>query len=262
MARIQDILDDKCPNCLRPRETNDHLNRCPEAGRTLLFKESIASIVAWMHQNNRTDAELAYWLEKYLIYRGTRSLTSLITKGGGGSPGLIKAAASQDLIGWTEFLHGKISINIETIQDLHCTLSPCRITGSDWMKGLASHLMHASHSQWIFRNFTLHDKQRGYLRLQQRKDLLRELDKLIDTPPDEVPEGSRYLLELDYSDLYNASFERQSYWVLAMKAARRAGRRAQAHLQVSRKSRRSHSCNHKDRKNRRVLCYDFTNEDT
>ena len=40
----------------------------------------------------------------------------------------------------------------------------------------------------IFHNFTLHDKQRGYLRLQQCKDLLWELDKLIDTPPDEVPE--------------------------------------------------------------------------
>jgi hypothetical protein len=94
MARIQDILDNKCPNCLHPRETNDHLNRCPDAGCTLLFKESIASIVVWMHQNNRTDAELAYWLEKYLIYRGTRSLTSLIAKGGGGLPGLIKAATS------------------------------------------------------------------------------------------------------------------------------------------------------------------------
>ena len=71
MARIQDILDNKCPNCLRPRETNDHLNRYPDAGCTLLLKESIASIVMWMHQNNSTDAELAYWLEKYLIYRGT-----------------------------------------------------------------------------------------------------------------------------------------------------------------------------------------------
>ena len=116
MTQIQDILDNKCPNCLRFWEMNDHLNQCPDAGRTLLFKESIASIVAWMHQNNRTDAELAYWLEtKYLIYRGTRSLTSLIAKGEGDLPGLIKVAASQDLIGWMEFLHVKISINIETI---------------------------------------------------------------------------------------------------------------------------------------------------
>ena len=78
------------------------------------------------------------------------------------------------------------------------------------MKGLVSHLIQASHSQWIFYNFTLHGKKRGYLRLQQqRKDLLRELDRLLfDTPPDKVPEGSRYLLKLDYSEseLYNSSF--------------------------------------------------------
>ena len=182
-------------------------------------------------------------------------------KGGGGSTVLLKAAASQDLIGWTEFLHGKISIDIEKIQDLHCTLSSCRITGSDWMKGMASHLMHASHSQWILRNFTLHDKQRGYLRLQQRKDLLRELDKLIDTPPEEIPEGSKYLLELDYSDLYNTTFERQSYWVLAMKAARRAGRRMKAQHTISRKLRRKRCRNLTDRPCRRAPCYDFTNED-
>ena len=45
MARIQDILDDKCPNCLQPREMSDHLNRCPDAGLTLLFRDSISVIV-------------------------------------------------------------------------------------------------------------------------------------------------------------------------------------------------------------------------
>ncbi len=138
------------------------------------------------------------------------------------------AAASQDLIGWTEFLHEKISVNIETIQHIHCTLSPCRTTGSDWMKAMASHLMQASHCHWIFQKFTLHNKQRGYLHLQHCKDLLRELDKLINTPSDNIPEESRYLLELDYSELYNAPLEQQSYWVLAMKAACQAGRQASA----------------------------------
>jgi hypothetical protein len=52
-----------------------------------------------MQDFNRTDAELAYWLEKYLIFRGTRSLTVLITMGGGVSSQLVRAAASQDLIG-------------------------------------------------------------------------------------------------------------------------------------------------------------------
>jgi hypothetical protein len=60
-----------------------------------------------MQEYNHTDAELAYWLEKYLIYRGTRSMMALITKGRGGLPQLMAAAASQDLIGSTKFLHKK-----------------------------------------------------------------------------------------------------------------------------------------------------------
>jgi hypothetical protein len=42
--------------------------------------------------------------------------------------------------------------------------------------------------------------------------------------PRGIPAGSQYLLELDYSALYNASLERQLYWVLAMKADCRAGK--------------------------------------
>jgi hypothetical protein len=162
MAHMQGLLDNKCPNCKQPRETSEHLN-WPDAGRTLLFRDSVALIVKWMHDYNRTDAELAYWLEKYLLFRGTRSLTTLIMAGGGGSLPLMIAAASQDLIGWTKFLHSKISVDIEAIQHIHCMLQPCRITGSDWMKAMSSHLMQASQYQWIFCNFMPHDRQRGYL---------------------------------------------------------------------------------------------------
>jgi hypothetical protein len=95
--------------------------------------------------------------------------------------------------------------------------------GTDWMKSLVTHLIHISHSQWILQNFTLRKNQCVYLRLQQHRNLLLEGDSLLDTPPKEVPEESRYLLELDFLTLYNATFEQQSHWVLAMKAARKAG---------------------------------------
>ncbi len=99
---------------------------------------------------SRTDAELGYWLEKCLLYQGTRSFTLLVIAGGGGSWQIMTAAASQDLIGWMEFLHGKILVDIEAIQQLHCSLQSCRITGPDWMKAMSSHLMQILHSQWIF----------------------------------------------------------------------------------------------------------------
>ncbi len=45
MARIQDILDSKCPNCKQEQEKSHHFNRCPDHGRTLLFRESVANLV-------------------------------------------------------------------------------------------------------------------------------------------------------------------------------------------------------------------------
>ncbi len=257
MARIQDLLDDKCLNCQQPRETSEHLNWCPDAGQMLLYRDSVASIVKWMHNYNRTDAELAYWLKKCLIFRGTRSLTALIMAGGGGLWQLMRAAASQDLIGWTEFLHCKISVNIKAIQHIHCTLRPCRITGSNWMKAMSSHLMQASHCKGIFCNFMLHDRQWGYLQLNQRRDLLCKLYTLIETPSDDIPKETRYLLELGYSTLYSTSFKRQSYWVLAMKTAHRAGRRTSASSKQKGQHKRCASTHNHQCK----PCYDFTHDD-
>jgi hypothetical protein len=135
LARIQDIRDDRFPNCDQGRETSTHLNCCPDHERTMLFKEGVAKLSTWMCQNNHTDPELAYWIEKYLLFRGTRSFASLVVEGGFGSLDVRVAAAGQDLIGWTEFLHGKVSVEIASIQQLHCMSSPsCRLTGNDWMK--------------------------------------------------------------------------------------------------------------------------------
>jgi hypothetical protein len=106
----------------------------------MLFKEGAAKLSMWMRQNDRTDPELAYWIKKYLLFRGTRSFASLVAEGGFGSLDVRVAAVGQDLIGWTEFLHGKVSVEIASIQQLHCMSSPsCQLTGNDWMKAFISH---------------------------------------------------------------------------------------------------------------------------
>jgi len=127
------------------------------------------------------------------------------------------AAIGQDLIGWTEFSHGKVLVEIASIQNLHCMSSPsCRLTGADWMKTFISHLLQVSYSQWIFWNYTLHDKQWGNLHLCLCADALCKIHKLLETPLLEVPPESQYLLELDHSDMYNVSYEEQAYWDSAL----------------------------------------------
>jgi hypothetical protein len=156
-SHIQDLLEDKCPNCLQPWETSQHLNRCPDQGRMLLSKDSISNLVTWMHDHNRTDPELAFWIKKYILFCGTRSFSSLVNEGRPATPLVSTVAASQDLIDWVEFLHRKVLVEFRTIQDIHCASSSCRMTGEDWMKAFVLHLIQISHLQWIFCNFTLHN---------------------------------------------------------------------------------------------------------
>ena len=223
MARVHASRENRCPNCGLV-ERAAHLNVCPSVVRTRLLTEGMELLENWLYQDGRTDGELAYWIIKYILFRGTQPMASL----GPMSSTMHRAALSQDAIGWREFMEGKVSKEIAAIQDAHCATSPCRMNGSDWMKHFISHLLHLSHSQWICRNITLHDKLRGTLFLRKREDVLKELDSLIETDPEELPAERRFLLEFDFDSLYRSSFENQTYWVRAIKAARRAGQLAAA----------------------------------
>jgi hypothetical protein len=224
MSRIWNLGDDKCPCCCAYRETRNHLNVCPDYGRTRLFQESTVVINDWMLEDNRTDSELAYLLSQYIAYRGSRTFSSL----GPMSTAMEEVAASQDAIGWVEFMHGRISKEIRTIQQAHCAMSSCRMNGNDWVHKFVAHLLHISHSQWIYRNFILHDQVNGYLKLKKRHDVLLEIERLIETDPDDIPQESQFLLDMDFDNLLTAGTDRQSYWVRAMQAARKAGRRTAA----------------------------------
>ena len=80
-----------------------------------------------------------------------------------------------------------------------------------------------SHTQWIYRNVSLHDGRVGHLATARREEILAEIDRLASLDPADVPESSRYLLEIDFSTVGDMTLERQSYWMLAMRAAAAAG---------------------------------------
>ena len=95
---------------------------------------------------------------------------------------------------------------------------PSHLTIADWGKLLISEILQMLHARWVFRNVSLHDTQEGYLRVQQRQAVLREVDRLS------LPEHCRYLLEIDFSSFENQPLAKQQSWMYAMKAAMKAGK--------------------------------------
>ena len=125
-------------------------------------------------------------------------------------------------------MEGCISIHFYFIQHYHLALSGSYLNGSDWTKSLISKIIHITHSQWIYRNFALHDKLCGYLHNKSLEDIKQTIKELAEMPPEDIPEESKFLLEINFGDLTKSHIEHQQYWIIAIQAAITAGRRSAA----------------------------------
>ena len=65
----------------------------------------VADLGEWMPKNDATNREIAYWVPKYILFRGTRKFEDL----GMMSPHMKELAKSQDIIAWRNFMEGRIS---------------------------------------------------------------------------------------------------------------------------------------------------------
>jgi hypothetical protein len=107
-------------------------------------------------------------------------------------------------------------------------MSSSFINGADWAKQFISRILHITHSQWIFRIFSLHDNINGYLYKKKAEEIALELESLAGLAPEDVPAKSRFLLEINFSDLNKSNVETQQYWILAINAALTAQQRQRA----------------------------------
>jgi hypothetical protein len=219
MARIHGLSDDRCPNCLTGPERSTHLNQCLDPGRFNLLETDINELHGWMSAT--TDPELCYWFIHYLRLQGEREMSSL----GEMTPAIAEIALDCDMIGYVDIMHGRLPLSLIRFQKTFCVSVNSRTGGAAWLRKLVTKLLDMSHTQWLFRNFSLHNKIKGHLHLSHRADVLAEIATLSASRPEDIPDESKFLLELEVVDLDRASLSQQEYWVTAMKAAIAAGRR-------------------------------------
>ena len=65
-----------CPNC-GEREDSKHLCQCPDEDRTAYLKEKTNELEAWLHKDDKTDCEIAYWIPKFIKCRGINNMEDL-----------------------------------------------------------------------------------------------------------------------------------------------------------------------------------------
>ncbi len=116
------------------------------------------------------------------------------------------------------------------MQESNGVLAGSKQTIGQWSKQLIKHLILLSHSQWLFQNFTLHHKTKGYLHKKAERDIKQEILALLNTRPSDIPTAYKYLLEIEHQPGKSSSHKFQRYCVCSMKAACMAVDKEQARL--------------------------------
>ena len=93
------------------------------------------------------------------------------------------------------------------------------MNADNWLSQLIDKLLHVMHGQWIYRNISKHHATLGSIRKAEQQQMLLEIDQVLQLSPEDVPEESRFLFEIDFSAMRFADTTAQNYWVHAVKAA-------------------------------------------
>ena len=152
-------IENCCPNCHCRNGRAGHLCVYQDENRTQLLQETMEDFEQWLLRDNSTYSEIAYWVPKYILFRGTIQFEDI----GIMSHQMIQLARSQDKIGCMNFTEGRISHHFYEIHNYYLSFSPSFLNGGNWMRQFIPRILRITHSQWIHRNFTLHHHQRGYI---------------------------------------------------------------------------------------------------
>ena len=119
-------------------------------------------------------------------------------------------------------MEGMISKEIISIQKIYTTISGSTLSLEAWSRGLVVKLLEATHGQWLYLNLQVHDSMMGVNATLRKEELQRLIEDQLDLGGEGLEEADKYLLEINLEDLATTSGETQSYWLLAIRAARAA----------------------------------------
>ena len=167
------------------------------------------------------DPVLQDSLLTYAKARGALTLEEVIRKVGADRR-YLHMAQVQDQIGWRRTMEGMISREVVVCQETYRCHQEKGLDTGQWARTLVIKLLEVVHGQWLYRNLTVHDAHTGLLQTRRKEELQREIDKQMEEGGTGLLADDQYLAEINLVDLETSSGEQHEYWLLAIKAAKKA----------------------------------------
>ena len=214
LHRINPDIKNECPSCGCRNEDTAHITRCCDEGRTTMFHSSVDELERWLYKVN-TDTQLAEMIIQYLRHRDEATMSSLAPSTGDYQ--LI--AKYHDIMGWDNFIEGRIVILYVEHMRIHYFTIKSRRTAETWAKELIARLLGITHKQWLHRNAKVHIKKLDGKTIVEHEEIMNKVRYLMNIDPMDLLETDRHLLDEDFEHLGSAPAAHREYWVAEMEAA-------------------------------------------
>jgi hypothetical protein len=123
-----------------------------------------------------------------------------------------KMAVEQDAIGWMRFMEGMVCRSIWVIQETCTTMEGSNLSPAQWMVGVITKLLEATHDQWLYRCTQIHNRLNSINKTPRKEELQREIESQQEIGMDGLMEEDQYLAEVNLEDLESTTGKRQEYW--------------------------------------------------
>ncbi len=133
-----------------------------------------------------------------------------------------KMADAQDTIGLRRFLGGMVVRHMRIVQETYTLVEGSNITPEEWTSRLIIKLMEITHGQWLYCCVQVHDSISDTKTTAHKEALQQEIEAELEMGMEKLLDKDQYLCEFNLEDLENTLGERQEYWLIAIRAARKA----------------------------------------
>ena len=196
LSRIDEGVSHHCPCCGQSFETPSHITRCLNPGRRKLFHSTVDRLLDWM-ESIHTDVHLIKCLEQYLLEHGEGSMLEIARP----YPHLLKWSQDHDILGWDNFLEGRISASLLSLQQASLTKENSPIHIKTWSTHFIQRVLDITHQQWLFRNTRVHIRLLEGKTTEEHNAIMEDVLERLSTSPGDLLPQHRHLLEVNFSRL-------------------------------------------------------------
>ena len=130
-------------------------------------------------EDTKSELSLVECIEQYLLSQGEGSMLEIARP----YPHLHEWAKEHDILGWDNFLEGRIGSSILLLQKASLKKHKSRLHIKTWSTQYIHHILAITHQQWIFRNARVHICLLEGKKSEEHQAVMTEVLERLSTSP-------------------------------------------------------------------------------